>query len=96
MSRNSPLPTDPDDILLASVFLIAADNKVLQMIKDGYKLDPFCVKLNDAPYSCPGLHMVDGLMYLGDYLIIPRHGGPFSCSPMTHLDILNLRSHMVL
>ena len=71
---NSPLPTDPDNILLASVFSIATDNKVLQMIKDEYKLDPFCVKLNDAPDSCPGLCMVDRLMYLGDHLIIPQHG----------------------
>ena len=71
---NSPLLTDPDNVLLASVFSIVADNEVLQTIKDGYKLDPFCVKLNDALDSCPGLCVVDGLMYLGDCLIIPRHG----------------------
>ena len=73
-TMNSPLPTDPDNVLLASVFLIAAGNEVLQTIQDGYKLDPFCVKLNDAPDSCPGLCMVNGLMYLGDHLIIPWHG----------------------
>ena len=47
-TANSPLPTDLDNVLLASVFLIATDNELLQMIKDGYELDPFCVKLNDA------------------------------------------------
>ena len=73
-TTNNPLPTDPDDVLLAGVFSIAADNELIRTIKDGYKLDPFCVKLNDAPDSCPGLRVVDGLMYLGDHLIIPRHG----------------------
>ena len=73
-TMNSPLPTDPDDVLLAGVFSIAADNELIRTVKDGYKLDPFCVKLNDAPDSCPGLRVVDGLMYLGNRLIIPCHG----------------------
>ena len=88
---NSPLPIDPDNVLLAGVFSIAADDKVLQTIKDRYRLDPFCVKLNDTPDSCPGLRVVNRLIYLGDRLIIP----PFSCLPMTRLAILDLRSRTV-
>ena len=71
---NNALPTDPNDILLAALFSITADDAILKTIKTGYDLDPFCVKLHKSPNSCPGLTTVDGMMYISGCLVIPRHG----------------------
>ena len=70
---NTPLPTYWDNVLLSSIVSITMDNAFLHTIKDGYKLDPFCIRLSNAPDSCP-LQIKDGLMYLRDHLIIPHHG----------------------
>ena len=94
-TANSLLPADPDDVLLASVISIATDNELLKTIKDGYKLDPFCVKLNDAlDYEWPMGWCILGIVW--SYYSIVTYGRPFSYLPMTHLDILDLRSHTAL
>ena len=71
---DNPLPTDLNDILLAAMLSIAPDDSLIKTIKAGYDLDPFCIKLQKSPDSFPGLTTVNGLMYISECLVIPRHG----------------------
>lgn len=50
---------------------ISTDPVWLQKIRDGYKSDPWCKKLRDAG-TMVGYREENGLMYVGDRLIIPR------------------------
>ena len=67
------LPAETDHGLLGAVFSITADDSLLKHILRGYREDPFCVKLTKNPDSVPGLKSVDGLLYLGSRLVIPRY-----------------------
>lgn len=67
------LPPATDTSLLAAVFSIAADDSVLKTILQGYKEDPFCVKLTSNLDSVPGLTNIDNLLYIGSRLVIPRY-----------------------
>ena len=68
---DNTLPTDPNDILLAAVLSISSDNTILRTIWEGYDLDPFCIKLKKSPTSCPGLTIIDNLLYINRHLVIP-------------------------
>ena len=73
-TMDTPLPTHPNDILLAMVLSISSDNAILKTIQEGYDLDPFCMKLKKLPTSCLGLTIVDSLLYISGHLVIPWHG----------------------
>ena len=53
---------------------VAADNSLLQSILDGYQSDPFCSKLKNTSVSIEGIRWDNGLLYIGDRLVIPRTG----------------------
>ena len=59
-SLDTALPTDPNNILLATVLSILSDDAILKTIQEGYNLNPFCIKLKKSPTSCPmmSLHSV--------------------------------------
>ena len=48
---------------------------MLRKIKEGYKEDEFCVKLTGAivDNSAPGATMENGLLFVGQRLLIPRN-----------------------
>ena len=71
---DNTLPTDPNNIILATVLSISYDNTILRTIWEGYDLDLFCIKLKKFPTSCPGLTIVDNLLYINRHLVIPWHG----------------------
>ena len=54
---------------ISAVLSITSDQKVLVSIESGYNLDPYCVCL--AKNNIPGTHLVNGLWYVGDPLVIP-------------------------
>lgn len=59
----APLP-------IAATFLIAVNEELLAPIRTGYTDDPWCKHLKDAPFFPHGIKEVDGLLYVGDQLII--------------------------
>ena len=42
-------------------------------IKSGYNLDPYCIHLAKNN-NIPGTHLLNGLWYVGDHLVIPQIG----------------------
>jgi Integrase zinc binding domain/RNase H-like domain found in reverse transcriptase len=62
------LPPTP----VASMLHVETDLLLLQSILEGYKSDPFCIKLMNNAGSTPGLTICDNLLYVGDRLVIPR------------------------
>ena len=82
-----PPATFPDELIEAnlahrvwsgtpvgSVLSITTDKQVLQSILDGYDVDKFCKKTRDMVGSVPGVTVSNGLIYVGDHLLIPRFG----------------------
>src|ERR1700729_2968979 len=80
-----PPATFPDELIEAnlahrvwsgtpvgSVLSITTDKQVLQSILDGYDVDKFCKKTRDTVGSVPGVTVSNGLIYVGDRLLIPR------------------------
>lgn len=59
---------------MSTTLNISADKLLLQQIRDGYTVDPWCKKLPSAAASWPDLQLRDGLWYVGNRLIIPRTG----------------------
>jgi len=73
----SRLPNDIDLIAplpVAAMLSVRTDSSLLKSIIDGYKADPFCIKLTDAQKSIDGVHWTNGLLYVMDRLVIPRVG----------------------
>jgi RNase H-like domain found in reverse transcriptase/Reverse transcriptase (RNA-dependent DNA polymerase)/Integrase zinc binding domain len=68
-SVDQPVPTPA-----AAMLTVATDLSLLQSILNGYQSDPFCSKLNNASVSIEGIHWDNGLLYIGDRLVIPRTG----------------------
>lgn len=65
--------TDPS-VLVASTFSIKSDPSFLAEIIEGYTVDPWCVDLQGNEASVPGFANRDGLLYIGNRLVIPRFG----------------------
>lgn len=59
-----------------AILMITADQSFLNDVREGYKHNKFCKKLTDITGSMPGVHMINNLWYLGDHLVVPRHGQP--------------------
>ena len=57
---------------VCAVLSISTDISVLASIKAGYDSDPFCQRLTQT--GAPGAQLINGLWYVGDWLIIPRTG----------------------
>ena len=57
--------------LITAIFSISSDPGLLQRILAGYESDPFCVKLQDATTSIPGLEIQSNLIYIGSCLVVP-------------------------
>jgi hypothetical protein len=61
-------------LLVAALLHVETDSSLLNTIIRGYTTDPFCVKLAGAKKSIEGIHWTDGLLYVGDRLVIPQVG----------------------
>jgi len=59
---------------VAALLMIDTDPLLLKSILEGYHSDPFCAKLMKSPDSITGLAERDGLLYIGDHLVVPRVG----------------------
>lgn len=71
-------PTD-SSLLVAyvqqrSALLIATNEHVLKEIRSGYHSDEFCKKFVSGEMILPNVQEVNGLWYIGDWLLIPRTG----------------------
>jgi RNase H-like domain found in reverse transcriptase/Integrase zinc binding domain len=58
----------------AALLTINTDPLLLKTVLAGYHSDPFCIKLLNSSESVPGLAERDGLLYIGDRLVVPRVG----------------------
>jgi hypothetical protein len=71
----SHLPDSVDDVLpmpAASLLMVGTDPELLKSIILGYTADPFCDKLLRSADSMTGVSVRNGLLYVGDQLVIPR------------------------
>jgi len=66
------LAKGPELVSINSILKISADKHLLQQIKAGYSVDPWCKKLQSTTQSWPELHLENELWYVGDRLIVPR------------------------
>jgi hypothetical protein len=67
------MPTHIDNNIkpVALVLSVTPDASMINDIKAGYLVDPWCIKLTKLINSLPGLRKQDGLLYLNDHLVIP-------------------------
>lgn len=83
------LMTDPrtnamdSDAVIAAMLSIAADEELLETIKAGYLEDPWCIRLWAAAILPHGIRDSEGLLYMGDWLIVPRKSNV--CELLFHL-----------
>jgi hypothetical protein len=73
----SRLPNSVDtqtEAPVAALLMVVSDPALLKSIVDGYTTDPFCTKIARADKSIDGIHWQDGLLYIGDRLVIPHTG----------------------
>jgi hypothetical protein len=59
---------------VATVLTVSTDPKISEAIRVGYQTDPFCQKILGNLESFPGIKVVDGLIYIGTRLVVPRVG----------------------
>ena len=59
---------------IAFLLSISLDNSLLKSIIDGYKTDPFYSKIARADKLIDGIQQQNGLLYIGDCLVIPQTG----------------------
>ena len=76
-----PAPYFAWKLHIGVVLSIFMDQSVLKTIKNGYETDDFCLHL--AQNATPGAHLINGLWYIGDCLVIPRTGD--ICKNLFHL-----------
>jgi hypothetical protein len=57
---------------VAAISSISADAQLLRDIKSGYAGDAFCQRIKQNSASFPTLRDINGLLYLGDRLLIPN------------------------
>src|SRR6202000_282528 len=67
---------EPEDELTAtaSILNIKADPSGLDDIRTGYSEDPWCIRLREGKEKTLGVEERDGLLYVGNRLVIPRAG----------------------
>ena len=58
--------------VIASMLSITADAELLSCIQGNYIKDPWCKHLLDAEFLPHGVHETNGLLYMGDRLIVPQ------------------------
>lgn len=58
--------------IVAPVLAISADEAFVELIKNGYPNDPWCMKLLDKGIGLAGVSRRSGLLYVGDRLVVPR------------------------
>ena len=58
----------------AAVLNVSMDPKMSEDIRVGYKSDAFRRKVLDNLESFPAIRVVDGLVYVGSWLVVPRVG----------------------
>jgi hypothetical protein len=82
----SRLPDSVDECTpcpVAAMLTVQTDPTLLTSIMDGYKTDPFCIKLFDNQKSMDGVECWNGLLYVGNCLVIPHVGS--LCEDLFHL-----------
>lgn len=57
----------------AAVVKIEADKSIVKAIQDGYLDDPWCMKLQAGKEKTLGVEEWDGLLFVGNRLVIPRN-----------------------
>jgi hypothetical protein len=57
-----------------AVLQITTNLSVLKSIKEGYNVDEFCKKVISNKSALKGIRCANDLWYIGDRLLIPRHG----------------------
>jgi hypothetical protein len=65
---------DLESLPTAATLSIQTDPTLLQTILSGYETDPFCKKLAACAGSTLGVSLRNGLLYVGDRLVIPHTG----------------------
>jgi hypothetical protein len=73
----SCLPNSVDDtppVPAAALLEVCTDPCLLEQILQGYKEDPFCDRLFRTNHDTLGVTTRNGLLYIGDHLVIPRMG----------------------
>jgi hypothetical protein len=58
----------------AAVLTVSSDPKISEAIRSGYKTDAFCLKILENIESFPAIKIIDGLIYIGSRLVVPRVG----------------------
>ncbi|KAF8220456.1 hypothetical protein L208DRAFT_1153417, partial [Tricholoma matsutake] len=78
--------------LVVSTFSIGVDVELSSSIKQGYTDNPWCKKLLDAELFPHGICKLDGLLYAGERLIVPRVSNV--CELLFHLahNVLGFRA----
>ena len=59
---------------VAAVLTVSTDPTLSESIRVGYKSDTFCRRILDNLHSFPTIKVVDGLIYIGSRLVVPRVG----------------------
>jgi RNase H-like domain found in reverse transcriptase/Reverse transcriptase (RNA-dependent DNA polymerase)/Integrase zinc binding domain len=73
----SRLPDTVDDVSplpIAATLSIQTNSALIKSIKSGYEEDPFCSKVSRTDKSIDGIEWKNGLLYIGNHLVIPRIG----------------------
>ena len=65
----------PEPTAVATVMTVSIDQKLRELIKAGYAEDKFAQRLLCNRESIPSVSVTDGLIFLGNRLVIPRVGG---------------------
>ena len=60
--------------LAAAIMAVSVDNQLSNNIWAGYETDAFCQRILKNQDSFPAVKVVDGLVYIGSRLVIPRVG----------------------
>ena len=60
--------------LVAATMAVSVDNQLSNDIWAGYKTDTFCQRILKNQDSFPAVKVVNGLIYIGSRLVIPRVG----------------------
>jgi hypothetical protein len=71
----SRMPEEEEGVeAVASVLTVSSDPKISGDIRVGYTSDSFCQKILKNQDSFPTVKVVDGLIYIGSRLVVPRVG----------------------
>ena len=71
LSRLPNIIDNPPTLSITATLSIHSDMSLPNTIIASYTTDPFCLKLNNTEKSIDGIHWLNGLLYIGDQLVIP-------------------------